>query len=74
MGHLFAIGNCYGCQRPFTFHPGLVPSVDAGAGRQPICRDCVALVNPMRVAEGLPEIRVLPGAYDPAPDGVQDDV
>jgi hypothetical protein len=78
-GGFVAAGPCFLCGRIFTFAPDLVPSVpidpetdlppDLGgdasrAISQPLCEQCVALVNPKRVALGLEPIPVLPGAYD----------
>lgn len=60
-----AYGDCFGCGRPFWFSPTRVPSTrDADGVRQPICADCVARANPRRVANGLPPIEPLAGAYD----------
>lgn len=64
MGYYFATGHCYGCGRLFTFNPGLVPSIRIEGSREPICGECVERANPMREANGLEPIRVLPGAYD----------
>ena len=36
-----------------------------GGVREPICRDCVEVVNPERVRNGLDPIRVHPDAYEP---------
>jgi hypothetical protein len=36
---------------------------------EPICRDCVDRINPIRIAHGLEPIKVLPGAYDPTEEG-----
>ena len=65
MGYMLVAGECFGCKQPFTFSPDLVPSVRVNGRREPICRACVDRVNPRRKANGLPEIRPLPGAYDP---------
>ena len=45
-----------------------VPSITIAGVREPICADCVAWVNPIRVQNGLDPIHVLPGAYEPAED------
>lgn len=65
MGVVFVMGACYGCGKPFGFNPHLVPSIPINGVREPICPDCVAIANPRRKANGLPEIQVLPGAYEP---------
>lgn len=66
MGYMLAMGDCFGCKQVFSFNPELVPSVVVNGKREPICRNCVARVNPRRVANGLEPITILPGAYDPA--------
>lgn len=65
MAYATVIGECFGCKRVFTFSPTRVPSVWIGDMLEPICRDCVDLVNPKRIANGLEPIEVLPGAYEP---------
>jgi hypothetical protein len=65
MGYMSVIGTCYGCGRLFRFHAELVPSIPIDGVKQPICADCVERANPKRVANGLPPIEVLPGAYEP---------
>jgi hypothetical protein len=62
---IFAMSACYGCKRPFSYNPELVPSIRVNGVREPVCRDCVNLVNPRRIANGLEPIHVLPGAYEP---------
>ena len=64
MGYMFVMGECYGCQTIFSFSAERVPSVTVNGSREPICRACVARVNPMRVANGLAPIVILPGAYE----------
>lgn len=64
MGYALAIGECVGCNRVFAFHPMRVPSMTHGGTRRPICADCVARVNPLRIKNGLAPIVPLPGAYD----------
>jgi len=69
MGYMLAMGNCIGCDRLFHFNPEKVPSCSAVTGkREPICADCVARVNPMRIKNGLEPIVLLPGAYEPEPE------
>jgi hypothetical protein len=77
MGLMFAFAPCFGCGTVFGFNPDLVPSIpidDAGqvaadGVRQPVCAACVEAANPLRVANGLPPIVTLPGAYEPGPEG-----
>lgn len=64
MGFLQVFSPCYGCRRPFFYSPTKVPSIVVNGSREPICQECVDRVNPQRVANGLPPIVPLPGAYD----------
>jgi hypothetical protein len=65
MGYVVATSPCIGCGKLFAYNPHKVPSCSAVTGRrEPICEDCVHRVNPMRKANGLEEIVILPGAYD----------
>lgn len=66
--YIFISAPCLACKRIFSFHPQKVPSHRDNTGhRQPICRYCVNLANPKRIANGLDPIEVKPGAYEPAP-------
>lgn len=64
---MFALGQCYCCHGLFSFNPELVPSITVNGTREPVCRSCIELANPRRIAGGLPPIEPLPGAYDPGP-------
>ena len=67
MGYMMVVGPCIGCGRVFSFNPNSVPSCSAVTGkREPICRDCVDRVNPMRAKHGLAPIVPAPDAYDAA--------
>jgi len=48
------------------FNPLRVPSIrpTENSPREPICRACVERANPMRIANGLPPIAILPDAYE----------
>jgi hypothetical protein len=67
-----ASGQCYRCKRTFSFNRERVPSIHANAdgtpdpkgARAPICRECVERTNPRRIANGLPPIVILEGAYE----------
>jgi hypothetical protein len=65
---VIALGDCFACGRPFTFHPDLVPSILFDGEREPVCPACMERVNRMRVAKGLDPHRVHPGAYGPGRD------
>jgi hypothetical protein len=64
-GYVFAVAPCVVCQQRFFFSAERVPSVVVRGERRPICSGCVEVVNPLRVANGLEPIVVLPGAYKP---------
>ena len=69
-----ASGQCYGCKRTFSFNRERVPSIHVNAQgkpdpkgtREPICRECVERASPRRIANGLPPIVILEGAYEVA--------
>jgi hypothetical protein len=65
MGYMYVIGNCFGCGNRFTFNADKVPSIPINGVREPVCATCVERANPMREANGLAPIVVLPGAYEP---------
>lgn len=58
------MGTCVRCDRLFSFSATKVPSVKINGTRQPLCEQCVGVLNAERVKLGLPEISVLPGAYE----------
>jgi hypothetical protein len=67
MGYVMVTSPCVGCGNIFSYHPNKVPSVSLDGGpRQPICQACVDRMNPMRKKNGVPLIKPLPGAYEPA--------
>jgi hypothetical protein len=65
MGYLYVLGECFSCHRLFTFSAERVPSIVVDGQREPVCADCVERANPERIANGLPPIVPLPGAYEP---------
>jgi hypothetical protein len=66
-GYMYVLGHCYGCKRPFTFNADWVPSIRIDGVKEPICRDCVEIANPKRIANGLEPIHIHPDAYEPGP-------
>ena len=64
MGYVSVMGSCVRCERTFMFSPTKVPSILINGKREPLCEDCVKVLNPIRTAHGLPPIRILPGAYE----------
>jgi hypothetical protein len=70
MGYDLAHSACIGCGRIFSYNPHRVPSCSAVTSkREPICRDCVERVNPLRIANGLEPIVPAPDAYDAIDEG-----
>lgn len=66
MGYVTATSPCIACGVLFSYNPNRVPSIRiAGGPREPICAACVVRINPRRIANGLPPIVPLPGAYEP---------
>lgn len=65
MGWVMAHSECFGCKRIFAYNPHRVPSIRHFGERQPICRDCVEYVNPLRIENGLEPIVIHPEAYEP---------
>ena len=65
MGFVMCHAACFGCGRPFMFNPHKVPSINYEGVRYPICRECVGMANPKRIANGLPPIEIHPDAYEP---------
>jgi hypothetical protein len=64
MGVVWATSACVGCGRVFNYNPMRVPSVKVNGTREPICANCVARANPLRIANGLTHIVPLPDAYE----------
>lgn len=59
----YVVGRCFACRRVFPFDPARVPSIRREGERRPLCEQCIGRANEMRLANGLPSISVLPGAY-----------
>lgn len=72
MAYMMVLGPCFSCKMPFTFNADKVPSIrvngegkpDPDGKREPICKMCVDIVNPIRIKKGLPPIHVPEGAYE----------
>jgi hypothetical protein len=65
MAYMSVIGACYACKRPFSFNADRVPSIPIDGVREPICEDCMAMINAKRKEKGLEPFAILPGAYEP---------
>lgn len=66
MGYAIAISPCFACKRIFGYNPLSVPSVrDQSNTKQPVCRDCMAVVNAKRRQAGLEPFEIRPDAYEP---------
>lgn len=69
MGYAMAMSPCICCNRVFSYNPVKVPSTSAITGtREPICRECLALINKKRKEKGLLLIQADPQAYEPLPE------
>lgn len=68
MGYVSCMEACFGCKRLFAFNPNKVPSVRVDGVRRPICQVCVDKANPRRIANGLPPIVPMEGAYEAMPE------
>jgi hypothetical protein len=74
-GWAVVVSHCFSCGRTFGYNPHRVPSIPIGPDglpaiggeRKPICRDCVLMVNPLRVRNGLEPIEIFPDSYEPIP-------
>lgn len=64
MGYGFIIANCGACGQQFTANPNSVPSMHHQGHHLVFCRECVEAANTIRRRNGMPEIIVLPDAYD----------
>jgi hypothetical protein len=65
MGYMIIFGNCFICQRPFTFNATWVPSITVEGVKQPVCKDCMTLANHRREEQGLEPHYIHPEAYEP---------
>ena len=67
---MFAMGDCIVCKKIFQFNPHKVPSTTAFTGtKEPVCRDCMEVVNIKREAAGQEPFAIDPKAYEPIPEG-----
>jgi hypothetical protein len=69
MGYALCFSNCFSCNRVFGFNPMRVPSINVNGQRHPVCRDCIARANPIRVANGLDPVVPAANAYDACEEG-----
>ena len=63
-----AVAPCLRCGRMFGFNPHRVPSIlmpETGQ-REPLCGNCLTVLNEVRRGMGLDPYVPLPGAYEPA--------
>jgi hypothetical protein len=65
MGYALCFGTCFGCNRTFGFNPVRVPSIrDAHGVKQPICQECITIVNKKRKELKCDPFPVHPDAYE----------
>ncbi len=68
-GYAYCLGPCIVCHQPFWFNPHAVPSTSIITGaREPVCLNCMTVLNGKRKAAGLEPFPILPGAYKPIPE------
>ena len=82
-GFVAVMGPCFACKKLFSYNPHRVPSIpidpvtqlppDLGgdpqrASREPICEDCIGVINDRRVRSGLAPFPVYEDAYDSIPE------
>lgn len=69
MGYMALLCTCYSCKKTISCNPHLVPtlpaSVTSTGEKEPVCRECIEIANPKRIANGLDPITILDGAYEP---------
>ena len=69
-GYVLATSACICCGVPFSYNPHKVPSTSAITGtREPVCLRCMNAINAKRQEMGLDPHPILPGAYEPMPEG-----
>ncbi len=72
MAYVFMMGNCIACNNPFSFNPMKVPSLRVNGVREPLCKECVAEANRLRVERGDKPVVIHPDAYDPCDENEVD--
>jgi hypothetical protein len=65
---VFAMGSCFGCRAFFSFNPHKVPSHRHEGVREPVCENCMAIINTERKARGLEPFAIEPDAYSAIPE------
>lgn len=64
MGYVAAMSNCLICRQMFSFNPVKVPSFRVDGVKEPICSNCMGLVNEGRKAAGLEPFAIPYDAYE----------
>jgi hypothetical protein len=72
MAFVNAMSPCYGCKRIFSYNPTRVPSLTIDGVKEPFCQNCINRANPVRIANGLPPIIPVTGAYEPCDESELD--
>lgn len=62
-GYVVVVGTCYSCSKTFSFNPVRVPSIPVQGVKEPVCKECVDKVNPIRITNGLEPITYSSDAY-----------
>ena len=65
MCYYICITECIRCHSTFSCNPDLVPSIRVNGVKEPLCRDCIEILNTIRIKNGLDAWIPLNGAYEP---------
>jgi len=67
MGYAMAASACFGCGKVFMYNPHRVPSFPdpKTMQKEPVCKECMELVNRRRVEIGVKPHPIHPDAYEP---------
>jgi hypothetical protein len=63
-GYVSVMAPCWACGKPVLGNPRTVPSKN----NQPVCKDCMTLLNQMRCTAGLAPFVIPPDAYEACPE------
>jgi hypothetical protein len=64
MSYVLCFGYCAACRKMLGFNPMKVPSIRIAGKREPICKECVDMLNQRLVANDHQPVAILPGAYE----------
>lgn len=69
-GYVFVIAPCLICNVPFSFNPHKVPSWrrTPTSEKEPVCGNCMVIINEKRKQLGNDPFPIDPEAYEPIPE------